>query len=343
MGRIILVCLELLIALLAVAFISLQVGEYPLPFSEVLSGEGSEVDRAVFLNRLIRILLAAGVGAALATVGVAFQAITRNPLADPFILGVSGGAALGASLCIAAGWSVWVVGSLALPLTPLAAFAGGLAALYGVYTLSMTQGRLSVYRLLLIGVVFNFFASAVIMLVKTLVGALEVRSVLLFLMGSLSSVEPQPVLWGKVLVVSVFTVFGAFYLFMQGARLNVISLGDEGARHLGVHLTSIRRRVFLISSAMVAAAVSVAGMIGFVGLIVPHAVRILLGADHRMLVPASALGGAVFLVSCDLVARLCFPLFQSDAPVGVVTALVGGPIFVWLLVKGRVHSQREVM
>ena len=106
MGRIILVCLELLIALLAVAFISLQVGEYPLPFSEVLSGEGSEVDRAVFLNRLIRILLAAGVGAALATVGVAFQAITRNPLADPFILGVSGGAALGASLCIAAGWSV---------------------------------------------------------------------------------------------------------------------------------------------------------------------------------------------------------------------------------------------
>jgi iron complex transport system permease protein len=324
----------LLVALAVAAALSVAFGSTPLDLGRALSG-GSELnlDRVILLQeRLPRVALAAVVGAALAAVGVAFQALVRNPLADPFVLGVSGGAALGATLALAAGLTAVTVGAVILPAVPLFAFGGAVGSLFLVHALASFRGRILPLHLLLIGVVFNFFASAVIMFLKTVVAAQKAQEMLLWLMGSLS-LEGRSLL--DIGAAATLTGAGLAYLVASSQALNVVSLGDEGARHLGVDLDRVRRRVFVATSLMVGAAVSVSGMVGFVGLVVPHALRVVLGPDHRLLVPAAALAGATFLVLCDLLARLLFPVLTTEAPVGVITAFIGGPAFVVLLLRSR--------
>ena len=329
------------LAFAAVAIaVSVRVGSYDVVWANVWSGvEGA--DRQVATHRLLRSLLAFAVGSSLASVGCVFQALTRNPLADPFLLGVSGGAALGATGLMAAGISTFTIAQWTIPATPLGAFLGALLALNVVHHLSVVRGRIQVHRILLVGVVFNFFASALIMGIKALIPVESIRTVMLWLMGSLAGLKPSHEAFGELVIVGGLVLLGTGWMVLNARALNVASLGDEGARHLGFDLNRVRKRAFIVASLVVGAAVSVAGLIGFVGLIVPHALRQVLGADHRTLVPACVLLGGGFLVFCDVAARLLFPILLTDPPVGILTALVGGPLFVWLLVRGRVMTGWE--
>lgn len=339
-GRVLRVCAALTVLLVASAAASASFGSTSIDLGRALSAsDPPSIDRIILLHdRLPRTLLAIIVGSALAVVGAAFQALVRNPLADPFVLGTSGGAALGATASLVLGLGAIPIAGVVLPGTPLLAFAGAAASLALVYGLASFRGRLLPVHLLLIGVVFNFFASAVIMFLKTVVAAQKAQEMLLWLMGSLSleglSLRDIGIAGGLVGVGLV--VVGA-----SSAALNVVSLGDEGAAHLGVDLDRVRRRIFVATSLMVGAAVSVSGLIGFVGLVVPHALRLVFGPDHRLLIPASALAGAALLVLCDLAARLLFPVLTTEAPVGVLTAFIGGPVFVWLLVRTRGAGPEE--
>lgn len=318
----------LLAVLTGIFWLSMTHGVYPLDWSVVMQGHTGTPDWDVFVSRLTRSGLAMAVGMMLAVVGTLYQALTRNPLADPFLLGVSGGAAVGATLAITLGAGLFTVGSWAFALPSFAAFAGALAALFLVVRLSMVRGKLSMLRLLLVGVVVNFLASAVVMILKTFGGALEVRSLLLWLVGTLSWATPT-----EVVFTVVVGIVGSLYCFRWMAALNVLSVGDPGAELMGIDVSRVQRHIFFVSSLLVGIAVSVSGLIGFVGLVVPHAMRKIVGPDHRMLLPAAILGGGIFLLLCDVLARLMFPLLGSDAPVGVVTSLVGGPVFLWLLAK----------
>lgn len=314
--------LLLFIALIAVVIGFSFLGN-PIVSPEVLFSSESSLGRDIFLQaRLPRVLLAVFVGAALSSSGVAFQSLLRNPLADPYILGVSGGAALGGVLALALG--------LPFQLISLIAFVFALGSLILIYFIAQVQGRLPVHTLLLTGVIFNAFSFALILLVNSLVNIGQAHQILYLLLGSLDAQPLSYVLW-----VGGFTLAGFLLLFWQSSRMNVISLGEETAVQLGVSVERYRKLLFVAASVMVGASVAIAGLIGFVGLVVPHLIRFLFGSDHRLLLPASALGGGLFLVICDFVARTLFSGsdFQTQLPIGVVTALIGGPFFVFLLKK----------
>jgi ABC-type Fe3+-siderophore transport system permease subunit len=288
----------------------------------VQQGLPNNVDRVIlFDTRLPRVLLAAVVGGALATAGVALQGLLRNPLAEPHLIGVSGGAALGAVVAILLGGRTAFVETSVLP---LAAAGGALVSVAVIYRLSMVRGRLQPYVLLLAGVVYNAFAGALIMFANSIADFYAAHGLLFWLMGSLATQS-----YRLVAAVAIYSGVGALWLLLQTRRLNVLSLGEDGALQLGVNVDRTRRVTFVASSLLVGAVVSIAGMIGFVGLIVPHVVRLLVGADHRLLLPASLLTGAIFLIWADTVARTA--LGVVELPVGVVTALCGGPFFVYLL------------
>lgn len=277
----------------------------------------------LLLARFPRVLLAALVGAVLATVGAAFQALLRNPLADPMIMGVSGGAALGGTL------SLVLFGSgvgAHLALEGPAAFVGGLVATILVQRIGTVQGRIEPTTILLVGVVFNTFAAAVIMFIKTVVSAQKTQEILFWLMGNLGYRD-----YSTLLFIAIGSLVGLAMIFYRASDLNALTLGEHGAAHLGVNVERTRWTVFMAGSLLVGLAVSVSGLVGFVGLIVPHLVRLALGPDHRLLLPATALGGASFLVLADLLARLLFLPLSTEPPVGVVTAFLGGPFFVLLL------------
>jgi len=272
----------------------------------------------LFRARLPRVLLGAVVGGSLATAGAALQALLGNPLACPHLLGISAGAAV-------AGVIVLIAGADPIsPLVPLAAFAGALAAIGVVSFGARAGGRTTPHAILLVGVVFNAVATAVLMLVNALASYVQAQGVLFWIMGSLSTQSYLLVGGG-----AAYSVLGLGWLLGHAQDLNLLAAGDEGAQQLGVDLERARRSVFLAASLLVGAAVSMSGMIGFVGLIVPHVMRLILGPDHRLLMPASLLAGAIFLVWADTVARTA--LGAVEIPVGVVTALCGGPFFVYLL------------
>jgi iron complex transport system permease protein len=312
------------LALGAIAF-GLAAGSSGLPPGEVLDalrgrGETSAAADIVLRIRLPRVLLAALVGAALAVAGVLFQALLRNPLADPFILGVSGGAALGGIAMLVGGGAL----GLGAAAVPPAAFAGAAVATLLLYALSGAGTRFSATHLLLTGVVFNAFASALIVFAASLAGLAEGTRIFLWLIGSLSAARLELVGW-----VAVFVALGLAAALPLARALNALALGEEPAAQLGVDVERTKRVLLLSTSLMVGAAVSVSGLIGFVGLLVPHLLRLVLGPDHRLLVPAAALGGAAFLVACDTLARIV--LGGRELPVGAVTALAGGPLFLLLL------------
>jgi len=290
-----------------------------------LGGAGSPADADIVLRvRLPRVLLAALVGASLSVAGVLFQALLRNPLADPFVLGVSGGAALGGIAVMAFGASA----GLGYAFVPAAAFLGALAATLLLFGVAGARGRLSSTSLLLTGVVFNAFASAAIVFIASLAGLAEGTSIFLWLIGNLSAARLD-----AAAGVAVFLVAGLGCAVPLARGLDLLALGDEAAAQLGVDVPRMKRLLLLATALMVGAAVSVSGLIGFVGLIIPHLLRLVLGPGHRLLVPATALGGAAFLVLCDTAARTL--LAGRELPVGAVTALVGGPLFLVLLRRGQ--------
>lgn len=270
--------------------------------------------------RLPRLLLAAIAGAALGASGAVFQAILRNPLADPYVLGVSGGAALGAFAATAAGLTT------ILPIVPvreLAAFVGAILTVGFIFALSRVGGRVASYPMILIGVVTNTIYLALILFIQTLVELTRLHGLRIWLVGSIP-VESYDV----IIPLGVVSIACIAAMMLFGRHLNLISAGEEVARSLGVTVERTRLGSLLLASLVTAAVVSVTGPIGFVGLIVPHATRALFGPDHRLLLPASALVGAIFLAAADTAARTV--IAPTELPVGVITALCGGPFFLWL-------------
>lgn len=308
-----------------VAALALQLGPSPVGWDDlldVLRGDAALSTRQILLDvRLPRILLAAVVGAALSCAGAAFQAILRNPLADPYILGVSGGAGLGAVLFSSLAGTA--VGSLG---RPVAAFAGGMATLFVLFGLARARGRTGSTSLLLVGVVLNAFYSAVILFLMTRGDRQQFESALSFLVGWIHPPEPAMLVGVGALVLA-----GSGVLVLHAHRLNLLAFGDEAAETLGIRVERTIWIVLVAASVATAASVAFTGLIGFVGLIVPHLIRVGLGADHRVLLPASLFGGATFLIVADTLARTVTG--QNEMPVGVVTALIGGPFFLALFLR----------
>lgn len=278
----------------------------------------------LFDLRIPRVLLAAVVGAALAVSGAALQPTLRNALASPEIIGVSGGAALAAVAALAfLPEAVAARGGV-----PAVAFAGAAVSAVVVFRLAHVRGRLDPYAQVLIGVVFNTFAAAAILLIHTVVDLRRSHSIVFWMMGGIA-IEPYSV----IAVAAALVVAATASLSADAHSLNLLALGDETARSLGTDADRVRRRVFLASSLLVGAVVSLCGIITFAGLVVPHVLRRLLGSDNRLLIPASFFAGAAFLVACDALAR--WVAAPAELPVGAITALAGAPFFVHLLRRGR--------
>ena len=316
--------LLVLTALLVVAVLgSALIGSEHIDLLRALSpGAEQNVDAVIlFRIRLPRALMAVVVGGALAAAGTVLQALLRNPLAEPHLLGVSGGAAFGGVVALILGGASGVLPAF---LVPVGSFAGALATMVIVYRLGTVHGRLQPYTFLLAGVVCNAFTGALIMALNAVADFFQAHGILFWLMGSLQAQS-----YWLVAASAVYLVVGVVWLLRHTRELNVLSLGEESAAQLGVHVARTRRVAFAVSSLLVGAAVSVSGMIGFVGLIVPHVARLLIGADYRLLLPASVLLGGIFLLLADTVARSAFG--ATEIPVGVVTALCGGPFFIYLL------------
>jgi len=317
----------LLAVLGAAAIVALKTGQVAISWGELgrvladpAGRAGVEAPARIVLDlRLPRILLAVVVGGALGASGTAVQAVLRNPLADPYLLGLSGGAALGAVLVLVTG-----AAQAAPLLLPAAAFAGAVLAVVAVWRLASGAGALPPTALILSGVVVSAFCSALVMFLTSIAPAGRVQGALFWLMGSL--VSPAP---GILPVAAGGAALGVGVLALSGHQLNALSLGEETAAHLGVEVGRVRAKLFLAASLATGAAVSASGLVGFVGLVVPHALRSLVGADHRLLLPASALAGAAALVLADTAARSILP--PAEIPVGVVTALLGAPFFLVLL------------
>jgi len=331
-GRLVAWCggLAALLALCMLAASSLGAGAAS-PLDLLGEGRGHEVARAILLEvRLPRVALAALLGAALTVAGVVFQALLRNPLADPYVLGVSGGASIGGVVALVVGvGGAGLLGALAVPAF---AFAGALAALVLIERIATVDGRLAVYTVLLTGAIFNAFSASLIWFLQSLASLEQLHGIVFYLMGRVPSYGTGPLAGLAAAIVLATTV-----LVAMARDYNALSLGEEGAAQLGVDVERVKRRTFLFGSLLTALAVSVAGMIGFVGLVVPHLLRLTLGPDHRLLLPAAFFGGAAFLVLADLVSRLL--LAPDELPVGVVTALVGGPFFLLLLRRrGPTHG-----
>ena len=280
-------------------------------------------DAVLWNIRLPRAVLAMLVGGALAASGATLQGIFRNPLTDPGLIGVASGAALGAVASIVLGIGIFGVATL-----PVAAFLGGLAATLCVYLMARRNGRTEVVTLLLTGIALNAIAGAATGFLIFIASDAQLRSVVFWSLGSLGGAT-----WRNVLVVGPPIVAGLLLLPRWGRDLNLLTLGEREARHLGVETERVRLALIVLTALLTGAAVAVCGTIGFVGLVVPHLIRLIAGPDHRALVPASALGGALLVTLADLASRtIAAPV---EVPLGVITALAGGPFFLWLLHRTR--------
>lgn len=320
--NVLLLLLALTLSLIVVDLVALALGGVHLSLAEVWRGllgqnSGSESSLIVRQIRLPRILLAMLVGSALAVSGTGLQALLRNPLADPYVLGVSSGAALGAIVAL------WLGGRFASA-TPLMAFGGAVLTMSWVYMLGRRAGRLSSYTLLLAGVVTASFLSAMIIFVLTLLSTRDIRGTAFWLMGDLSVVTDA-----QIHFIAPTIILGIIVLYAFSKDLNVLLLGEGEAAHLGVNVLLVETSVYLIASLLTGLAVSVSGAIGYLGLLVPHLGRMLVGNDHRALIPAAAFGGAIMLVLSDTLARTV--VSPAELPVGAVTAVAGAPVFIYLL------------
>jgi iron complex transport system permease protein len=318
-GRLPRALLLLAVVLLVSTVVALWAGYAPIALRDLRTDETTRV--LFFRLRLPRVLMAGMVGASLAMVGTCLQALFRNPLAEPLTLGVSGGGALGASLAIAFGFGAKVAG---VPFVFLAAFAGAGAAMLVVYRLARTGAVVMPGALLLAGVVLNFVAASFVVIIQYFTDYSRALQILRWTIGSLDVVGFD-LIWRMLL----FLVPGWVVLALMARDLHLIALDEETAASLGVNVRRSERLVYAASSLIVGVTVAVGGTIGFVGLIVPHAVRLLFGEDVRVVLPCAFLLGAAFLMLADAVARTI--LGVGELPVGAITALAGGPVFLWLL------------
>lgn len=330
--RLLWTCGGLTALLLACVVLALKLGAVPVSVTELILDLGrialgranelpSEYRMIVFDLRLPRILLGILVGAALSVAGASFQALLRNPLADPYVLGVSSGAALGSilALIIAPGLAV---------MTPIGAFLGAIATIAGVYFLGRREGQLDSTTLLLGGIISASFFSAIIMFLMTTLAGRDLRGMVFWLMGDLSTPISAGMQW--VFTVGLIAATGAIY--STSADLNLLLTGEREATHLGVDVTRVKLVVYVSASILTALAVSSSGAIGYVGLLIPHIVRLIFGSDYRLLIPASALCGAIAIVLADTLARTIVP--PTELPVGAMTAMAGAPVFIYLLRRG---------
>lgn len=278
--------------------------------------------------RVPRVLLGFLAGAGLSVAGMAFQAMFRNMLAEPYTLGVSGGAAFGATLAIRYGWTASLLGISGVS---LAAFGGALAALLLVYGIAMARRGFSTAVLLLAGVAVNLFFGSLILLIQYLSDFTSSFRILRWMMGGLETVG-----YGAVLDVFPFVVSGTAVVFCFARELNLMTMGEDLATSRGVRVPAVRAVLFAATTLMVGGVVALCGPIGFVGLMAPHICRLMIGPEHRFLTAATCLFGGVFLVACDAISRLM--IAPAEIPVGVVTALLGGPFFVWLLLRRGVTA-----
>ena len=320
---------QLFLLLVLVFIVSLATGPGNFLWSDLvqllsLNHAGSpspSAETILFSIRLPRILFAAVVGASLSLAGVVFQAVLRNPLADPYILGVSGGAAIGAVLATLFVSSLWS--------TTLLAFIGALVTIFLILGSSWSRDTREGHTILLTGVIVNAFFSACLMFFFAISTSGQSQSVLFWLMGNVSMAESR-----EIILTTVVMAAGFILLFVYARSLNVLTLGDETAMQLGIDAHRTKKLLLITASLVTATAVSVSGTIGFIGLVVPHLMRILFGPDHRILLPVAVLSGAIFMIVADTLARTL--LAPVELPVGVVTALCGAPYFLYLL-----HSERR--
>jgi iron complex transport system permease protein len=331
--RTVLICLALLAALFLVILVASTIGAERLPIASSLCafftrgssacGLTAEQSAILFDIRLPRILLAASVGASLATAGAGYQALLRNPLAEPYLLGISNGAAVGTMVALVFFGtdqaSEWV--------RPVMAFAGALASTFVVYRLARGRTGTSPEKLILAGVIVTTFLSSAIVFITAMMDATRIRSFTFWLLGDLSGAS-STLLW----VAIVASIVGAVLLTLHARSLNLLMLGERDAFDLGVETERVRLIVFLAASLLVGASVASSGSVGYVGLVVPHLVRLSIGSDNRTAVPAAALAGALFVIVADTVARTV--IAPRELPVGAITALIGAPLFIYLLRRG---------
>ena len=339
-----LIVILLILALILTVIVSLNVGYAQIPFPDILGIIGKQIpflngiidtsrvspqNAAIVLQiRLPRILAGVLVGAALAAAGVLYQGVFKNPMADSYVLGVSAGAAVGASLSILSGVGFVFLG---LRLVQVAAFLGALSAMFLVYNISRVGSRVPVATLLLCGIAVNFFLFAVVGLLEVIASD-ELHSIVFWLVGGFSNV-----LWRDIWAILPFILIGIIASYFYARDLNLLAMGEETAHHLGVNVEKSKQVLLVLASLTTAAAVSICGLVGFVGLMIPHLTRLIIGPDHRILLPTSTIIGAIFLVICDDLARVVATPFAStlELPVGIITMLFGAPFFIILFKKKK--------
>ncbi|HHT0379420.1 TPA: FecCD family ABC transporter permease [Raoultella planticola] len=309
--------------LVSLTLFATTLGAMPLPLAS-LWPPGDEVLRHIWLTiRLPRVLLALLVGAALALSGCVMQGLFRNPLADPGLLGVSSGAALSVACWLVLPLSVPALVALYAPM--LAAFIGSIAVMVVIFILSQAnEGSLS--RLLLVGIAINALCGALVGVLAWISNDTQLRQLSLWGMGSLGQAE-----WSTLLVAATLIFPASLIIWLMASRLNLLQLGDEEAHYLGINVRAVQRLLLLCSALLVASSVAISGVIGFIGLVVPHLIRMWLGPDHRALVPGSLLAGAILLLLADTLARTVAA--PAEMPVGLLTSMLGAPWFLWLIFR----------
>jgi iron complex transport system permease protein len=311
--------------LLVTVILATSIGAVSVPVSDLLTSNLSEQQKAVLFSiRFPRVLLAIVVGVALAVSGAALQGLFRNPLADPGLIGISTSAALAVALVIV--FAGPLTGLLGLYSLSIAAFLGAMVACFFIFRLARLSGKFSVTYMLLTGIALNALCAAGVGFLTFLSNDEQLRTLTFWTMGSLGGA-----LWPSVIVAATIVVPACILLLRSARELNLLLLGEDEARYLGVDEEKLKRLIIITTALTVGAGIAVSGIIGFVGLVVPHLVRLMLGPDHRLLIPASGLLGASLLLLADTIARTV--VAPAEMPVGILTSLIGGPFFLWLLIK----------
>ncbi|MDD2474581.1 MAG: iron ABC transporter permease [Dysgonamonadaceae bacterium] len=320
----------LIVIVIAAIVLSLSIGEITIPFKQlptIFSQKDSMEYGVLFYIRIPRTLLGFAVGGSLSLAGAILQGIYRNPLVEPYTLGISGGASLGVTFVLVAGLNV-----AHIMILPIAGFIGAFVTIFLVYSLSIRNRELNVNRMLLIGVMISFISSSLMMFLMSITSAENIHGIVFWMMGSLNESNQSLII---IMLVLSLLCLAISYLFVM--PLNALRLGEERAKHLGVNSNVIIRILFIITSLLTGVAISVAGVIGFVGLVIPHIVRLWVGSDYRIMLIASFLSGSTFLLVCDVIARTI--ISPNELPIGVITGIVGGIMFILLLTKSRKNQK----
>ncbi len=323
----IIIIIGLIIVLLVSSLLALAFGSIKIDFMNIISRDLRSVEETIIYKiRLPRLLVAGGVGLALAVAGVIFQGLFKNVMADPYIIGISSGASLGAVIAITCGLNFYWYGISGITCL---SFLGALISLLFVYQFAKINGKVPIQTLLLAGVAISFLLSALVSLLMIL-DSNSLQKVFYWLMGSLAGAS-----WLDVKLIYPGIIIGFIIVYFFSQELNILLLGEESAYYLGVEVETIKLILLVVATLLTSLAVSISGVIGFIGLIIPHSLRLVVGANHKVLLPVAALGGASFLIIADTISRIL--LAPTEIPVGIVTALCGAPFFLYLLREKKIN------